>query len=312
MNSMTTNYGTWKEELTLDGVSYRAEKLDIASVNAPHLCTLYAVDGLPARYERDLITAAQVCDVPHTWRVQQVSSPDFVTDEIVERGRSALRRDSELLNAHILTYIGTTTSDNQLHFIAAGALRNKLTRTYQNDAFPVVSRAIVAPQYRGYGFGNLIVEHRVKAVFSYYEHKPLAIHFGTDSPKILRAVKKVSDELGVVFVYIGDEEYTAADGIHTVNDYLCFLPHYQQTLLAACDDLETQETKAKVAQLKQGLASFMTAGVHGIKGEVLAVRYKDVKDAIVQRGDASRYHHALETLDELFFVKEIIGARDPR
>ena len=302
-------YGTWGETITIDALEFKADLIEGSYAERAGFDKIFAIKGLPDKFENDLIRAAQVCDVPHTWRVRELSSEDEVTSEMLSLGKQALDRDRKELNAHIFTYLGFNARSSTYTFLAAGAIRDKLTRTYQNEEFPVVSRAIVAPKYRGKGLGNLIVDHRMKAVLHYFSMRPKAIHFGTDSKKILRAIQKVEKEEKISFVYIGDEQYTASDGIHTVNDYLCYLPWYREELLRACDTLSHLTTdKESVQKFRSALELFTLQGVKGVLGATLEELFKKVSSTVVKNTESEG---ALKLLEEVFFIKEKIGAEDP-
>ena len=287
-------YGRFDRSLEIDGESFRADLIEPPYAEGAGFEAIYAIDGLPARFERDLIAASQVCDVPHTWRVQQCESVDDVTPELLKRGKAALDADRKERNASIICYVGVTPA--YVGFAAAGAIRNKLTKSYLNNAFPVISRAIVHPHFRGKRLGTMIVEHRAKLlIHGYFGVPPKAIHFGTESPKVLQSIKSVERDEGVKFVYIGDERYTTADGTHTVNDYLCFMPDYQKALLAACEPLP---------QFRDRLALFMSEGVSAVSGDALAAEFETLRGALDEPAQA--------LLAEMFEVRGVhIEAADP-
>lgn len=303
-------YGLWPETFLIDGESYKAELVDPSYAKKAGFEKIYAVHGLPPRFEDPLIRASQVCDVPHTWRVKECKSEDEVRDEIMMAGRDALNRDRKELNSYIITYVGDLTGSGKTYeFLAAGAIRDKLTRDYHNEEYPVVSRAIVAPKYRGKSLGSLIVEHRFKAVLHFFSKKPKAIHFGTESEKILHSVKKVEQEEGLKYVYIGNEEYAAFDGTHTVTDFLCFMPWFQEKLLKSCDELKSSTKLPDILQeFREKLALFMTSGIEKVSGSYLEELFHKVSSSV----DSNQKTNALHLLEEVFIVKRKIGAADPK
>ncbi len=226
------NYGYWRERLEFGGQVYGADLIEPYFTKRAGIARILAVNGLPVPFVENLVRASQVSDVPHTWRVKECDSEADVTTEILQTGIEALQRDMRELNSHIVTYLGDLDGKGERYtFLAAGAIRDKLTRDYQDKYFPIVSRAIVTPEYRGKGLGSLIVQHRMKAALHLFGVTPKAIHFGTESKKVLQSIKRVEQDVGISFVYIGDEQYSASDGTHTVHDFLGFLPWYQEKLL---------------------------------------------------------------------------------
>lgn len=308
-----TSYGSWRESLTIGGETFRADLVDDAYAGKAGVARILAVNGLPALFEGDLVRASQVCDVPHTWRIKEFRSEEEVTPEVLEQGKAALHRDRRELNAHIITYLGDREGNGDLEFLAAGAVRNKLTRDFESAEFPVVSRAIVAPRHRGKGLGSLIVEHRMKIILAeFFGIRPKAIHFGTESKKILHSVKKVEQAIGANFVYIGDEKYTASDGTHTVHDFLCFLPWYRRSLAEACDALErVSGTPAAVAEFRRLLMLFAERGIEGTLGAALEESFHAARKSLSVGADSENAADALRRLEEVFFIKRKIGASDP-
>jgi|GEM_PF-6980371 len=307
------NFGTWLTSLTFEDGQYRADRILDPYLLRSGFKELYAIDGIPQYFIERLVTAAQVCDVPHTWRVHQCQSEDQVTDEIKELGYDALVQDIKVMGTHIISYFGKNPNEPYT-FLAAGAIRNKLTSSFLNPEFPVVSRAIVAPAHREKGLGSLIVEHRMKIVLrGYFGTRPKAIHFGTESAKILHTVKRVEQEEGIKFVHIGDEQLTIFDGTHTVHDYLCFLPWYQEMILKACDLLETHPGEISLPHgFKHQLSRFMTEGVTGASGDTLEYAVMQAAASLDSSALKSGASSALVVLQELFEVRNKIGARDPK
>lgn len=303
------DYGRWLETIEIDGVVYHADRAEAKYAERAGLDEILAINGLPPRFEENIVIAAQVCDVPHTWRIHECQSVDEVTPEIIEQGKQKLNRDRLELNAHIITYLNRSPS-GALTFLAAGAIRNKLSRKFENEEFPVVSRSIVVPELRDKGIGSFVVVHRFGAVFRYFKKPPMAIHFGTDSPKILQAIKRVEEEASIRFVHIGDEQYTTADGTHTVHDFLCFLPAYREALAVACERLAQLSSRPDSAlALKNRLAQFAEQGVAAIKGSDLERLYVEAKNNL--KAELAP-HTGFERLDEFFEVKKEIGAEDPK
>jgi GNAT superfamily N-acetyltransferase len=302
------DYGLWPKKLVLGEKEFPVEDIEPSYVQRAGLQHIIAVNGLPDEYVIALVTAAQVCDIPHTWCVRRCSAESEVTADILDLGLRALAADREQMNAHIIAYLGLAQGENSYRFLAAGAIRDKLTRDYRNEEFPVVSRAVVAPAYRGKGLGSLIVEHRMKAAFHYFKKRPKAIHFGTESEKILTSIKRIEREKNLRFVHIGNERYTSVGGTHTVTDYLCFLPWYQEELLNACDTLNRIVGTAQNSDaFRDKLRLFMTQGVSAVSGAELENLYRH------SRGSSAEAEHnpSIALLDELFFVKHKIGAEDP-
>ena len=304
-------YGSWKEEISIDGESFRADLVDASYAERAGLSKIYAIKGMPAKFEVPIIKASQVCDVPHTWRVKECGTEDEVTEKILALGREALETDIKLRRSHITTYVGIQDGPGDDYiFLAAGAIRDKLTSDYQNEEFPVVSRAIVAPAYRGKGLGSLIVEHRFKAVLKYFSKPPKAIHFGTESEKILHSIKKVEREENLKYVYIGNEEYETFDGVHVVKDYLCFMPWFQELLLKACDTLKEISSSPNIVQeFRDKLLWFMTSGIEKVSGSELKKLFENVAESV---NHSSPYKDTLQNIAEIFMVKDKIGAMDPK
>lgn len=305
--------GFWNEELTFDGKEFRADLVDERYASRAGVEAILAIDGLPARFEIDLITAAQICDVPHSWRVKECHDPSEVTPEVISLAKAALESDIKERGSHVITYISRTGADTY-DFLAAGSIRNKLTKEFEDNQFPVISRAIVAPHHRGKGLGSLIVEHRMRAVLKEYFGQPVkAIHFGTESKKILHSAEKVEQQHGIKFVHIGDEQYQAPDGIHTVHDYLCFLPLFRDALIGACDKASTIPEATELAlSLKENLVRFMNKGVEGISGSLLEANYEQLSECLRARSDVpEQVRNSLLVLGEVFLVRMTIGAADP-
>lgn len=308
---MTLEYGRWSESLTIGDIQFRADRIDEGVAKRAGFAVMFALRGLPISFEDNLVRAAQVCDVPHTWRVKECQSEGDVTAELLAAGKDVLARDRLSLGSSVVTYVGSTSEHhNSFEFVAAGAIRNRLTKDFENDQFPVVSRAIVAPKFRGKGIGTLIVEHRTKAVIRGFFTKPAkAIHFGTESEKVLSSIKKVERDERVRFVYIGDEQYRTEDGLNTVHDYLCFLPWYQKLLLETCDRLvNVSENQGSVRQFRTKLDAFMREGVRAVTGTDLQDSFKVVKSSVSAENEIMQ---SLSALDEVFTVRKKIGAEDP-
>lgn len=305
-------YGSWTERITIDGELFLADRVDESNAVRAGVSHILALRGLPERFEDSLIRAAQVCDVPHTWRVRECTSESEVNDELLARGREVLVRDRTQLGVTIVTYLGFIDGvESGYTFLAAGAIRNKLSKTFLNEEFPVVSRAIVSPAFRGKGLGSLIVEHRMKAVMrGFYSIPPKAIHFGTESEKILTAIKKVEQDERVSFAYIGDEQYTTSDGTYTVRDYLCYLPSYQDTLLSACRRLlDASDSPDAVVRFEAQLKDFMCGGVSKVLGKDLSDLFQVVEQSVTNTGNSTG---DLAVIREVFQIRSVIGAEDPR
>jgi GNAT superfamily N-acetyltransferase len=304
-------YGLFPESIGLDGASYPAERVDNSYARRAGFAEICAINGLPPQFENALIRASQVCDVPHTWRVKECRAENEVTNEILQDGKRALDEDRTARGSHIITYVGKNSGDYE--FLAAGAIRDKLTTDYHNPEYPVVSRAIVAPAHRGKGLGSLIVEHRFKAVLRFFGARPKAIHFGTESEKILHAIKKVEQDEGLKYVHIGYETYTAFDGPHVIADYLCFMPWFQTELLAACDVLaEALDAHALLHEFKEKLNLFMTSGITQVTNKQLADLFQIISQttgAISKQSAKTR--QALHLINEVSLIKDQIGAADP-
>ncbi|MBL7662555.1 hypothetical protein JNK13_07375 [bacterium] len=305
-----TVYGSWESTLEIDGIDYGADLIEDRYARNAGFSQIFAVNGLPERFEVDLIKSSQVSDVPHTWRVKECQSVDQVSAEVLQQGKEVLDRDRSELGSRIITFVGVSDlGAGDYIFLAAGAIRNRLARDYENDEFPVVSRAIVAPGYRGRGVGSLIVDHRYRAVLRFFSRKPKAIHFGTESPKILSSLRRIEREEGIKYVHIGNEKYTTLVGVHTVADYLCFLPWYQVALLNACVAMEVHSCCPEVVREFSGkFKLFMSCGIKGVLGVELERLYNESRDSIrfggLVRGE-------LELFEEFFFIKRKIGAADP-
>jgi GNAT superfamily N-acetyltransferase len=305
-----TSYGEWQHELVIDGEKYRADEIERHHAVRAGVARIFAIFGTPPRFRREIVRAAQVCEVPHTWRVKECTSESEVTPQLIEQGLSVLSNDEQQRGVRIVTYVAQSSLNaSEYEFLGAGAVRNKLTRDYENDAFPVISRAVVAPAHRGKGLGSLLVEHRLKAVQRIFSTISKAIHFGTESDKMLHAFRKAARELNLTFVYIGDEQYEATDGVHTVHDYLAYLPWYQEVLLTACDALGALSTDAQRAEdFKRRLALYMLEGVERSSGNELERSFEALKSTLTP---SPRCNAAIESVQELFTIRNIIGVQDP-
>jgi hypothetical protein len=304
-------YGTFAESLEIEGRRFRADRIDPRYAARAGVEALFALDGLPSLFENDLVRASQVSDVPHTWRVKQCSSENEVTEEVLQNGLQALRKDFAELGTRVMTYLAPV-GGGAFEFLAAGAIRDKLTRAYHNEQFPVVSRAIVAPKHRGKGLGTVIVEHRMKAVMRYFAKRPKAIHFGTESEKILHAVKKVEQDEGIKFVFIGVEQYASSDGTHEVHDFLAFLPWYRASLLKDCERLGAASSDVNAfSAFGAQLTKFMEAGVSAVSGRELEASFRGAAGKLVSGKLTAEERSSLAALEEVFVVKKMIGAMDP-
>jgi GNAT superfamily N-acetyltransferase len=261
-------------------------------------------------FRRDIVRAAQVCDVPHTWRVKQCAAESDVTQDVLDQGLAVLAKDERERGARIITFIATIgPTGEEYEFLAAGAIRNKLTREYEDEAYPVISRAVVAPKYRGRGLGSLLVEHRLKAALRMFSKKPKAIHFATESEKMRHAFGKVAAEVGLSFVYIGDEQYETADGMHTVHDYLAYMPWYQEELRRLCEQLlSNSKLPGAVTEFWDALSLFMKEGVTSVSGAELERKLSALRSSLKPDNASNR---VVEALQEVLKIRAIIGARDP-
>jgi GNAT superfamily N-acetyltransferase len=305
-----TEYGEWRHTLLVDGESFRADLIDERYARRAGVSQIYAIHGAPLRFRKAIVRASQVCDIPHTWRVKQCARESDVTEEIVEQGLSILAGDERERGAHIITFVAAPSPhDVNYEFLAAGAIRNKLTREYEDEQYPVISRAVVAPAFRGKGLGSLLVEHRLSAVQKMFSKKPKAIHFATESSKMLHAFTKAAAELGLTFVYIGDEQYETAAGIHTVHDYLTYMPWYQEELLARCDELSRVSTSlSAVSDFRSALGLFMREGIKKVLGADLEQKFAALQASLTP---GHKQEANLAVLQELFVIRRIIGASDP-
>lgn len=269
----------WNETISLDGTQWRGQWLDPAIAKRSGFEKILAIDGLPETYLEPLARASQVCDTPHTWCVRAVASEGEVDSTTLQTAKEVIRDDEKTYNACIFTLIG----DGQL--LGAGAIRNKLNKHYQNDEFPVVSRAMVVPSFRGRNIGSLLVEFRMKAVLTYFSKAPKAIHFGTESEKILHTIRR----LELPFVHIGDELYETKMGLLAVHDYLWFLEPYRAALRTEALNVS--------ADFAEKLNNFMERGVSSARGAELEMHYQG---------------HSYPLIDEFFMIKDHIGAKDPK
>jgi GNAT superfamily N-acetyltransferase len=316
--------GNLNSTLSFDGLAYPAERL-AETAQRLGFQSVFAVGGMPASLTYPLARAAQVCDVPHTWRVKEAQSEAEVDDATLARGREILLEDKELRGADIICYIGSKEFDlsefdladaqqaKNWDFLGAGAIRNKLNSTYFNPSVPVVSRAIVAPRFRGLGIGSVLVEHRLSLLLNgYFGSVPKAIHFGTESAKILTSVRRIERQEGVHFVHIGDEQLTTDDGTHTVHDYLCFLPWYQQEIHKALAELKVSLSMYEQTNAIENLDSlwrlFMQEGVTAASGKALLEAFQmlcSVAPSNDALADVSSY------FEEFLEFRREIGAEDP-
>lgn len=302
-----TAYGEWSEELIIDGERCAADRIDQSYAKRAGVSEIYAINGAPLRFRSEIVRSAQVSDVPHTWRVKQCATESDVTPDVIEQGLAVLANDERQRGARIITFVAP--SNQGYEFLAAGAIRNKLTREYEDDAYPVISRAVVAPKYRGRGLGSLIVEHRLKAAQHLFSKRPKAIHFATESDKMRHAFSKAAAEQGITFVYIGDEQYETADGVHMVHDYLAYMPWYQAELLNFCDQLLGAATpQSAVTEFRDALSVFMQHGVTKVSGAELTQRLATLKSSVPSDTETCK---ALEALNEVLTIRGIIGAKDP-
>ncbi|MCB0352330.1 MAG: GNAT family N-acetyltransferase [Bdellovibrionales bacterium] len=290
-----SEFGEFEQTASFDGKEFRVESVGESYLERVGFPEIIAVDGVPAQIADELVRSAQVCDVPHTWCVKRLSSIEEVTPEILARGKKVLEEDRDKFGSRIFCYVGIRGDEKV--FLAAGAIRDKLTQSFYNPSFPVVSRAVVSPQFRGKGLGSLIVEHRMEATLRYFDVRPKAIHFATESPQILHSVRKFEKKHGFRFLYIGDERYSTEAGTFSVNDYLCPLPDYKESLF--------QELSQFQSELPVGFAErfecFLREGSNGVSGDALA----DEINSLCVKGVT------VPLLQEFFLVRKTIGARDP-
>ena len=309
-----TVYGSWDQDISIDGETFHADLIDEKYARKAGFSRIFAIKGLPACFEKSLIVSSQICDVPHTWRIKECHSADEVTPDVLVQGKAVLSLDRKELHAHIITYVGEIRGQpNNFEFLAAGAVRDKLTRDYENEEYPVVSRLIVAPIHRGKGLGSLIMEHCMKALlYPYFGKKPKAIHFGTESHKILHAAGKVEKDTGINCVYVGDESYTASDGTHNVHDYLCFSPWFREDLLKACDRLSLYtDTPHALRQFREKLNIFTKKGVKEVSGASLETLFRSMVASLGNRANEKEAQNSVNLLSELFLIRNKIGACDP-
>ena len=305
--------GEWQEKIVIDGQTFRAELIDPSLAGRSELGNICALDGLPSKFVADLVRSAQVVDMPHMWRAKEVSSIDKVTDEIFARGKKAIETDISELGANIITYLAEAGGESDGYkFLAAGAIRDKLTRDFQSEEFPVVSRAVVKPDLRGRGLGSMILTHRLYATLKpYFSLAPKAIHMGTESEKILHILSNFEKDTELRYVHIGNEHLDSPDGVHLVRDYLCFLPAYQEEILNACDVLASKSDSVNLT-LRDLFKQFMDKGVSVVLSAEIETEYKRIVSLLESENSLDDVaQKAIGLIDEFFLVKTKIGAEDP-
>jgi GNAT superfamily N-acetyltransferase len=317
-------WGALSDSLVFGQIDYPAEAL-LSVAERLGFTSVYAVGGLPEALMDPLARAAQVCDVPHTWRVKEAEAEEQVDEATAIRAKQILLEDKSLRGAEIVCYIGSMSCDlkvvdlalpeqrTQWQFLAAGAIRNKLNSKYHNPEVPVISRAIVAPKYRGIGLGSVLVEHRLSMLLNgYFGSIPKAIHFGTESEKILKAMSRIEKEHGIHFVHIGDEQLTTDDGVHTVHDYLCFLPWYQAEIISSLEAmgvvLDSGELNDALVLFSTYLQNFMQHGVRVVSGAKLVAAFEVVKSLC---GELASFKKISQYFEEILLFRREIGAEDP-
>jgi len=288
-------FGQWQHSLKVGQETFRCDVIEGELLDRSEFNKVYALDGLPKVFLDDLVKASQVIDVPQTWRIKQLDSIDQVTNEILELGRQAIERDIKEFGTNIISYVAET--DSEQVFVAAGAIRSKLNPEFENVQFPVVSRAVVHPNYRGQGIGSLIVIHRLSAALTYFDLPPKAIHFATESKKIISSVNRFEKSSGLKFIYIGDEQYSTNDGTHKETDYLCILPDYKKDLLSAAAHCG--------GEYKKDFELFISEGVNAFSGDDLEMRFQE----FVVSNQLDQTHPSYILLSEFFNVRQNIGAK---
>ena len=251
-----------------------------------------AIHGLPESLIGDLARISQVVDVPHTWRVKQAASVDEVTDDTISEAIRVINADQSDLGAHIFCYVRQIDGDPEL--VAAGAIRNKLTKSVRLDEFPVCSRALVAPELRGRGLGRAIIRHRIDVARNFFGVSAKAVYFGSRSEKVVDVWSNFAAEINWTFFHLGEGRLEGADGVHVMQEYFLLNPNYEDKLL--------QEASLISSTLAEGLASYFLGGASEVSADNLASEVSNAQIAGQQ----------LDALVEFFEVREIIGAKDPQ
>ena len=313
------HYGLWDSNIEINDQRFRSEYIDWSLVKKTGLKNVIAVDGIAESMIDTLVRSAQVVDVPHSWRVEEVKNISEVSPSALDKGRTVLQDDLDNFGTNIISYV-TGTPESGYEFIAAGAIRNKLNRKYQSNEFPVVSRAVVAPSSRGSGIGSIIVWHRFETVLSYFGDEPKAIHFGTESEKILSTVSRFMKHSGFTRMWLGNESLEVEDGSHVVCDYLCLSPKYLKELFQAAQTLtrhselgsESPRGSNVELSLKDWSNDFLTyidEGAGAVSGDALE---KDFKKIIDNTEISDEMKLSVDVAKQFLEVRKNIGARDPQ
>lgn len=291
----------WSDVIEFSGHTFECELIKNTVYSYPG--NVIAVNGIPNIFLNDLAIISQQVDVPHTWRIRYVKHSSELSDKDISLAKSAILNDINNLGSHIISYV--SKSDNGYKLLAAGSIRDKLNPDYYNPYFPVISRAVVAPDVRGLGLGSMIVYHRLGLVGSYFNVVPKAIHLATESPKILSSVRRYESQFGMKFVFIGIENYAVNGVKYKVDDYLSFQPNFIDEILTACDYLVSIDKGLTSVKFRNRLNSFIHEGVNSVKWSYLYDLFSQILKNLESYDRAK-----VEPIEEIFMVIDNIGTKD--
>ena len=166
----------------------------------------------------------------HTWR-------RFVAGKHLDAGTLVDLVESQLLKGRpttCFTYIGETSSGEDVA-VGFAAISAKVSVEFPFAGYPVLARAFIHPNFRGFGLYRHIVAHRVEACEQTFGTELMAIHMGAAVPAVSSVQRS---RIGYLepFVKIGCEVLDLGEQKVDVVDLLAVSPRFMAELTDSLGD----------------------------------------------------------------------------
>lgn len=185
--------------------------------------------------------AGEAC--AHTWRRhlhQPGLDPALMGRRVLEAERQA--RPTELFAYRAI--VGGAT-----HVVATAVVAERLRSDFELDGLPVLGRCYIHPAFRGRGFYQQILNHRLDYCVQRWGDRLRGVHLGSASARILRRACSLDRAELTPFVSLGLERLALATQVWPVHAMFSFSTLWLEALLGELDfDAELQRRVADLAR----------------------------------------------------------------
>jgi pyrroloquinoline quinone (PQQ) biosynthesis protein C len=277
----------WDHELDIDGVTFRATKMDSPVEGYVSTRILH---GLPVRYRDVMLVEAQQSPTPHAWRVKDVLEPEQVTDAILARSRELFARDVEQYGNVFLTFLAEKP-DGSFELIGCSAARRRAGPEYEAQTWVVLGRLLARAAFRGRGFG-------VHFQFTFFAMSQtmcgipaLGNFMGTDTDQTRKLCRRAVETKALDIVEAGRKRWHTLDGHFDVEVFLAFYPgmrdFFSERTRIARAELGAHGAHGALVKLLDATDEAIREGYDPQRGAALGVLLRDAEGELVRAATAS-------------------------